>query len=66
MQKIVSLSISDVLNAGPVDQALKVNGGGFSFTVAGVPNAPAYRDPSHLAAWLVGYWTAQDHFEKEN
>ena len=61
----VPLSVSDIMAAAPIDQKLNPGDGGIVFTIGNQrpmfndAHVPAYRDPSHLAAWIIGYWTAQ-------
>lgn len=64
--RIIPLSLSDLFNSLPIDQHLKPQDNGIAFTgqVPGIPQPPAYLDPSHVAAWYLGYLAATS--EKEN
>lgn len=66
---IIPLSFSDVFNALPIDQHLKPQDDGLAFTcdLQGVDNVPAYLDPSHVGAWILGYLAAaSEHENKES
>lgn len=61
---IIPLTTQQVMGSLPTDESISPAGGGYVFTIAnpkcgdttafGV-RVPAYRDPSHLAAWLYGF-----------
>lgn len=73
--RTLPMSLSDIMAAIPIDENLIPGDHGITFTIDnadalfGDAHVPAYRDPSHLGAWLVGYWTAQqahNNDEKES
>lgn len=59
--RIIHMPLTDLFAAAPTNQNNAPQDAGVAFTgaVPGVPNPPAYLDPSHVAAWYVGYFTAQ-------
>ncbi|MCT1683254.1 hypothetical protein M3A74_00235 [Corynebacterium appendicis] len=63
MATIIPLTVSDAMSHCPVqlnlDPELAAELDGMAFTFANLPNAPVYREVSHLAVWLVGYWAGQ-------
>ncbi|MCG7235256.1 hypothetical protein [Corynebacterium sp. ACRQP] len=62
MAQIAPISIRDVMSHCPIDLNLKPEAGGangYAFTLNGVENSPAYREPSNLAAWFIGYVAGQ-------
>lgn len=62
MAQIVPTSISDVMSHCPINLNIKPEAGGangYAFTLPGIPDSPAYREPSHLAAWFIGYISGQ-------
>lgn len=46
----------------------RIENAGVAFTLSpalGLHETPTYREPSHLAAWLVGYWSGHAAAVKE-
>ena len=63
MATIIPLTVSDAMSHCPVqlnlNPELAAELDGMAFTFANLPNAPVYREVSHLGAWLVGFWAGQ-------
>lgn len=63
MATIIPLTVNDVMEHCPVQLNLTpdyaANSDGVAFTFANLPATPTYREVSHLAAWLVGFWAGQ-------
>lgn len=52
----------------PINLNIKPNAGGprgYAFTLPGVKDCPAYREPSNLAAWFTGYIAGQTAAENQ-
>ena len=61
---VIRLETPQIMASLPVDERINPGNGGIVFTTAHPDvfgdQVPAYRDPSHLAAWLYGFAAANE------
>lgn len=68
MAQIVPISISDVMSHCPINLNIKPKAGGpkgYAFVLPSFEESPAYREPSNLAAWFIGYMSGQTAAENQ-
>lgn len=68
MAEIVPIPIADVMSHCPIDLKIKPEAGGkrgLAFVIPTIAESPAYREPSNLAAWFIGYIAGQAAAEKK-